>query len=467
MHEECGVFAVAGHRDAAYLTYIGLLALQHHGQEACGIVSWHAPDITRMHKDVGSVVDVFGEGRLHGLKGTHTLGHVRYSTKGRNSMENAQPHKAGEFWVASNGDIVNYTQQRLFLQEQGLTFISTNDGELLAKNILFNSQRKFGVVPGILQLMEHVHGTYSAGLLANGKMYAFRDPMGIRPLVLGRKDGAGVLSSESCALDAIGAEFVRRVNPGEIVDLTTLESLATAPNALDVGKICIFEHIYFARPDSVIRGELLWECRRRMGAKLAQEDPEKDSEIVIPVPETGNPAAVGFAQELGIPLVPAIIKNHYVGRTFITAGQEKRREKVRIKLNVMKSLVEGKRIKVIEDSIVRGTTTGILVEKLKQAGAAKVSLAISSPPIKHPCFYGVDTGVRKDLIASEMNVEQIRDYIGADALQYLSLDGLLSACGDKCENFCTACLTGDYPIPVSVDGTVPSKAEWEAGRQGA
>ncbi len=466
MNEECGVFAVAGHDNAAYLTYIGLLALQHRGQEACGIVSWKAPNITRHLKDTGAVVDVFAEGRLHGVKGTHSLGHVRYSTKGLNTPENAQPHSAGDLWVASNGDIVNYSEQRYFLQDKGMTFLSTNDGELLAKDVLYNAQRKNDLVAGIMKLMKHVHGTYSAGLLKNGRMLAFRDPLGIRPLSLGRFEGAGVLSSESCALDAIGAEFVRKVYPGEIVDLNTLESLGTFENAGKMGKICIFEYIYFARPDSIMRGKLLWKARFDMGVKLAEEETEKDIDMVIPVPETGNPAAAGYAHKMGIPLVPAIIKNHYVGRTFISPGQEKRKEKVRIKLNVMSEMIRGKKIKVIEDSIVRGTTTGVLIDKLRRAGAKKVSLGISSPPIKFPCFYGVDTGVKKDLIASEMSIPEICNFIGADSLQYLSLGGLCTACGDTEENFCTACLTGNYPIPVEVNGSLPGKAEWEVGRQG-
>ncbi len=466
MREECGVFAIAGHENAAYLTYIGLLALQHRGQEACGIVSWKPGNITRLHKDVGNVVDVFAEGRLHGVKGTHSLGHVRYSTKGRNSMDNAQPHNAGNLWIASNGDIVNYSEQRFFLQEQGLTFLSTNDGELLAKDVLYNTQRKNDIVKGILKMMKYVHGTYSAGLLYNGRMLTFRDPTGIRPLSLGILDGAGVLSSESCALDAVGAKFIRHLNPGEIVDLETLKSLAKYEKAIKRGKICIFEYIYFARPDSVIRDVLLWEARYRMGRQLAKEDKHRDSEIVVPVPESGNPASIGYADEMGIPMVPAIVKNHYLGRTFISPGQEKRREKVRIKLNIMKRMVRGRKIKIIEDSIVRGTTTGVLAEKLRSAGAKKVSLGISSPPIKYPCFYGIDTGVKKDLIASEMTISEIEHHIGVDSLQYLSYEGLLKSCGGERKDFCTACLNGDYPIPVEVKGTIPGKDEWELGRNG-
>ncbi len=467
MHEECGVFAVAGHKNSAYLTYVGLMALQHRGQEACGMVSWRPPNITsKVLKDVGNVVDVFADGRLHGIKGTHSLGHVRYSTKGRNTAENAQPHNAGSLWIASNGDIVNYTEQRYFLQEKGMTFLSTNDGELLAKDVLYNAQRKNDLVAGILKLMKYVHGTYAAGLLYNGRMLAFRDPLGIRPLSLGTLEGAGVLSSESCALDAVGAKFVRHVNPGEIVDLATLETLATYPDAGKLGRVCVFEYIYFARPDSVIRDQLLWQARFDMGRQLAREDKDCDCELVIPVPESGNPAANGYAQEKGIPLVPAIVKNHYVGRTFISPGQEKRKEKVRIKLNVMKRMVRGKRIKVIEDSIVRGTTTGVLINKLREAGVLKISLGISSPPIKFPCFYGVDTGVKKDLIASQMTIPEICKHIGADSLQYLSYDGLIKSCGGSKEDFCTACLNGDYPIPVIENGTLPGKAEWEDGRQG-
>ncbi len=466
MREECGVFAVGGHKDAAYLTYVGLLSLQHRGQEAAGIVTYRDGGVFSCHKDLGLVIDIFSKGKVADLAGTYALGHVRYSTKGANNRENAQPHKAGHIWVASNGDVVNYTSQRKFLEQNDMTFVSTNDGELLAKSILYNSQRKDGIVDGILQLMSHVHGTYSAGLLTNGKLLAFRDPAGIRPLVLGEKDGVGVLSSETCALDAIGARYVREVLPGEIVDVERLSSLGRIKNALTPGMICIFEYIYFARPDSKIRDRLLWEARYEMGKQLANEDPEKDSEIVIPVPETGNPGAVGFSAQSDIPLIPAIIKNHYVGRTFIQPEQEQRMEAVRIKLNVMRHMVSGKRVKVIEDSIVRGTTTKILVQKIKDAGASKVSLAITSPPIRFPCFYGIDTGVRKDLIASELTVEEVRQHIGADHLQYLSLDGLLKACkGNMCE-FCTACLTGEYPIEIKDGNSIPGKVEWEEGRQG-
>ncbi len=466
MHEECGVFAVAGHPDAAYLTYVGLLALQHRGQEAAGMVTFREPDVFTCHKDLGLVVDVFSKGAVADLSGKYALGHVRYSTKGSNTRENAQPHKAGHLWVASNGDVVNYTSQRIFLEQNDITFLSTNDGELLAKSILFNSQRKGGLVPGILQLMNHVHGTYSAGLLTSNKIMAFRDPAGIRPLVLGQKDGCGVLSSETCALDAIGAKYIREVAPGEIVDLETLATLGTSKNAMNPGRICIFEYIYFARPDSRIRNNLLWQARYEMGRQLAIEDPEKNSDIVMPVPETGNPCAAGFAAQSGLPLIPAIVKNHYVGRTFIKPEQSQRMEAVRIKLNVMRDLVQGKNVMVMEDSIVRGTTTKILVQKLKDAGAKRVSLAISSPPIKFPCFYGIDTGVRKDLIAADLTVDQVREYIGADQLYYLSLPGLLKACKGELSQFCTACLNGDYPIPVNEDGSLPGKAEWENGRQG-
>lgn len=466
MREECGVFAVAGHKDAAYLTYVGLLALQHRGQEATGMVTYREGDIFTLHKDLGLVADVFSKGRLADLHGQYALGHVRYSTKGGNNRDNAQPHKAGNLWVASNGDVVNYTSQRMFLEQNDLTFYSTNDGELLAKNILFNSQRKGGIIPGILQMMNHVHGTYSAGLLTNKRMYALRDPAGIRPLVMGIKDGKGVLSSETCALDSIGAKYVREVLPGEIVDLETLTSMGVFEKAENPGRICIFEYIYFARPDSKIREKLLWQARFDMGRQLAIEDPEKDSDIIVPVPETGNPGAAGFAAQSGVPLIPAIIKNHYVGRTFIQPEQSQRMEAVRIKLNVMSEMVKGKNVKVIEDSIVRGTTSGILIQKLRDAGAAKVSLAITSPPIRFPCYYGIDTGVRKDLIASELTVDEVRKHIGADHLQYLTYEGLLKSCGGKQCEFCTACLNGDYPIAVKVGNSLPGKAEWEEGRQG-
>jgi len=466
MREECGVFAVAGHRDAAYLTYVGLLSLQHRGQEAAGMVTYTPPDGFNSQKDLGLVADVFSGGKLVELRSHYALGHVRYSTKGSNTKENAQPHRAGQLWVASNGDVVNYTSQRMFLEKHDMTFLSTNDGELLAKCVLYNMQRKGGIVDGIKQLMQHIHGTYSAGLLTQGRMIAFRDPAGIRPLVIGMKDGVGVLSSESCALDAIGASFVREVLPGEIVDLESFQSLGCAPNALSPGRICIFEYIYFARPDSKIRNKLLWQARFDMGRQLYLEDDQRDADMVMPVPETGNPGALGYAFESGIPLVPAIVKNHYVGRTFIQPEQSQRMEAVRIKLNVMADIVRGKRVKVIEDSIVRGTTTKILIGKLKSAGAAKVSLAITSPPIKYPCFYGIDTGVRKDLIASDLTVDEVRQHIGADHLQYLDLKGLLKSCGGEACEFCTACLSGDYPIPIVDGDSIPGKAEWEQGRQG-
>lgn len=467
LHEECGVFAIAGHPNAAYLNYVGLLALQHRGQEAAGMVTFQEPNIFTCHKDMGVVINIFSKGKLVEMQSRYSLGHVRYSTKGVNTKDNAQPHYAtSNFWVASNGDVVNYSSQRQFLQGKGFTFYSTNDAELIAKSIFYNWQHECDLVKGILKYMSYVRGTYSACCMTNGRMYGFRDPAGIRPLTIGVKDGAGILSSESCAIDAIGGKILRELKPGEIINLETLETVGQFEHAMPESKTCIFEYIYFARPDSIIKNKLLWEARSDMGAELAKEDPEKDSDIVVPVPETGNPAAFGFSRERGIPLVPAIIKNHYVGRTFIQPEQSQREEAVRIKLNVMSSLVKGKNVKVIEDSIVRGTTTKILVKKLKDAGAAKVSLAISSPPVAYPCFYGIDTGVKKDLIASDHSIDEIRKVIGADHLQYLSLEGLLRACGGSYSQFCTACLTGDYPIDIMDGDSLPGKDEWELGRQG-
>ena len=474
LHEECGVFAIAGHPNAAYLNYIGLLALQHRGQEAAGMVTFQEPDTFICHKGIGEVAKIFSKSELGEMQSRYSLGHVRYSTKGSNSIPNAQPQNAtsecfnlhAPLWVASNGDVVNYSSQRVFLQSKGFSFYSTNDGELIAKSIYYNWQHEGDLVKGILNYMNYVRGTYSACCMIKGGMYAFRDPAGIRPLTLGVKDGAGIISSESCAIDAVGGKIIREVNPGEIINLSTLETVGQFDQALAESKTCIFEYIYFARPDSIMKNKLLWEARFAMGAELAKEDPEKDSDIVIPVPETGNPAAFGFSHERGIPLVPAIIKNHYVGRTFIQPEQSQREEAVRIKLNVMSQMVKGKNVKVIEDSIVRGTTTKILVKKLKEAGAAKVSLAISSPPVAYPCFYGIDTGVKKDLIASDHSIEEIRKVIGADHLQYLSFEGLLRACGGLYSQFCTACLTGDYPIDIMDGESLPGKDEWELGRQG-
>jgi amidophosphoribosyltransferase len=446
----CGVFGIyAGDRDVARLTYFGLYALQHRGQESAGIAVADDGQITAV-RDMGLVAQVFDEATLSSLSGQAAIGHVRYSTTGGSSWQNAQPlvRSGGgvAVAVAHNGNLVNAGELRAELAADGVAFRGTTDSEVIAALIAAAADE--GLDTAVRRAAERMRGAFSIAVLTPRAMYAVRDPHGIRPLALGDLDGSPVIASESCAFDIIGARFVREVEPGEIliVDRRGLRSegvgLSGARPALD-----IFEFVYFARPDSRLYGRTLADCRVEMGRRLAREAPAA-ADLVIPVPESGVPAAIGYAQQSGIPYAEGLIKNRYVYRTFIQPDQHLRRLGIRMKLNPVRSMIEGKRLVVVDDSIVRGTTIGGVVGMLKEAGASEVHLRISSPPVVCPSFYGIDTPSRNELIAAGADLEEVRRNVGATTLSYLSLDGLQESIGLPAELFTREGFTCEYPVPV-------------------
>jgi amidophosphoribosyltransferase len=467
--EECGVFGVLHHRDAANLVYLGLYALQHRGQESAGIASIadsapspEAPVKPQIHveKEMGYVADIFTHERLSRLPGTMAIGHVRYSTAGGSMLCNAQPLVAatskGPIALAHNGNLVNGPELRAELERDGAIFGSMSDTEaivhLIARSRLKNVEAAF------VDALSQIQGAYSIAAMAPGKLFAARDPYGFRPLVIGRIGDALCISSETCAFDLIGAEVVREVRAGEIVviesagvdDPARIRTIHYRESTREAR--CIFEHVYFARPDSAVFGENVAVVRKRFGAQLAREHPV-DADVVVPVPDSGVFAALGYAQESGIPYEFGLVRNHYVGRTFIEPKQSIRHFGVKVKLNPVREIVAGKRVVLIDDSIVRGTTSKKIVKMLKDAGATEVHMRISSPPTTGPCYYGIDTPKRRDLIASSKSVEEIREYIEADSLGYLSIGGLLDGvrgtAGDPDALYCTACFTGNYPVTLS------------------
>jgi amidophosphoribosyltransferase len=453
LREECGVFGVyAPGDDVSRLCYFGLFALQHRGQESAGIAVADSRSIA-CHKDMGLVSQVFDEPTLLGLRGHAAIGHTRYSTTGSSILCNAQPIVVetahGPIAVAHNGNIVNTRELRGELEAEGIRFESTNDSEVIARCI--GSLHRGAIVDAVRETMQRVRGAYSVVVLTPDKLLAFRDPNGVRPLCLGTLGShAYVIASETCALNVVGAQFVREVYPGElvVVDQEGLVELEGVP--MDRPAMCLLEFIYFSRPDSNIYGKTLHTARRRMGQELAREHPV-EADIVIPVPDTGIPAAIGFAEASRITFGEGLIKNRYIGRTFIEPDQRQRELGVRMKYTPLKENLAGRRVVMVDDSIVRGTTTGPLVKLLRDAGASEVHVRISSPPVKWPCFYGIDMANRNDLIAARLNVEQIRDHIGADSLGYLSVRGVIHAIGMNRHDFCHACFTGDYPIDVPKD----------------
>lgn len=452
-HDECGVFGVfaPGH-DAARLTYFGLFALQHRGQESAGIAVSDGERLS-CHKEMGLVSQVFDEEILSQLRGGVAIGHTRYSTTGSSVLCNAQPIMVdtpyGPIAVAHNGNIVNTRQLRQGLEDEGIRFETTNDSEVIARCIA--SLHKGDIVRAVRETMAEVVGAYSVVVLTPNQILAFRDPNGIRPLCLATLNGSGhVVSSETCALNVIGARLVREIEPGELIvidhdGVTEYTTLFPERPAM-----CVFEFIYLARPDSNIYGKSLHAARVRMGHELFAEHPV-DAQVVIPVPDTGYPAAIGFSQASKISLNEGLIKNRYIGRTFIEPDQRMRERGVRMKLSPLKENLAGKRVVMVDDSIVRGTTTGQIVKLIREAGATEVHVRISSPPVKWPCFYGIDMADRKDLIAARKSIEEIRQHIGADSLGYLSVKGLAKAVGVSKDKFCNACFTGDYPIEVPKD----------------
>jgi amidophosphoribosyltransferase len=459
LHEECGVFGVFGHPDAGALTALGLHALQHRGQEAAGIVTFDGTQfISERH--VGLVGDVFGKQRGHteSLRGENAIGHVRYSTTGGSVVRNVQPMFAdlagGGLALAHNGNLTNARILRRDLVREGAIFQSTSDTEVIIHLV---ARSRYGpVAEKLIDALKRVDGAYSLVALTPKELIGVRDPHGVRPLVLGQLDRAYILASESCALDIIGAEFVRDVEPGEMVIVTGegLESLR--PFAVKPRRFCIFEYVYFARPDSCVEGHNVYEVRKQIGVQLAREAPAA-ADIIVPVPDSGVPAALGYAAASGIPFDLGIIRNHYIGRTFIEPSDRIRHLGVKLKHNANRAELEGKRIVLVDDSIVRGTTSKKIVEMVRDAGATEVHFRIASPPTTHSCFYGVDTPNREDLLAHKLDLEGMREFIRADSLAFVSIDGLYRAMGKLRRNagapqFCDACFTGDYPIE-PVDAT--------------
>ncbi|MFN3651504.1 MAG: amidophosphoribosyltransferase [Armatimonadota bacterium] len=452
-HDECGVFAMyAPGTETARFTYFGLYALQHRGQESAGIAVSNGERIA-CHKDMGLVNQVFTEESLARLRGSISIGHTRYSTTGSSILCNAQPIVVetphGPIAVAHNGNIVNTRQLRQELEADGISFETTNDSEVLAKCIA--SLHRGDIVRAVRETMACVEGAYSVVVLTNDQILAFRDPNGIRPLCLAGFNGSGyVVSSETCALNVVGARLIREIEPGELVVIGKEGVLEFPPLFPQRPAMCVFEFIYLARPDSHIYGRSLHATRRRMGHELAAEHPV-DAHIVIPVPDTGVPAAIGFSEATKIPFGEGLIKNRYIGRTFIEPDQRMRELGVRMKLSPLKENLAGRRVVMVDDSIVRGTTTGQIVKLIREAGATQVHVRISSPPVKWPCFYGIDMADQKDLIAARKTIEEIRKHIGADSLGFLSVNGLKRAVGMKGDKFCTACFTGNYPIEIPHD----------------
>lgn len=448
-HEECGIFGIFGHNEASTLSQLGLFAQQHRGQEACGIVSSDGHDLHQFRSQ-GLVADVLNEDVLNKLVGSAAIGHTRYSTAGRNTIREVQPFSVtcqhGDIAVCHNGNLPFAAARRLELEKDGAIFSSTSDTETLLHGIArAKTNSPFEAVEKVLRETE---GAFSLLFLTPKSLIAVRDPRGFRPLVLGKLKDAWCLASETCAFDLIDAEYVREVEPGEmlIIDENGIES--RRPFAEKPRSVCTFEHVYFSRPDSIIFGRSVNESRHKMGKQLAVEHPV-EADLVVPVPDSGVAAAIGFAKESGINFRQAIIRNHYVGRTFIEPSQSIRSFGVRLKLNPIKDLINGQRVVLVDDSIVRGTTSKKIVEMVRECGAKEVHMRISCPPTTNSCYYGVDTPHRQDLIASRMTTEEVREYICADSLGYLSLHGMLAAMGMDEASTCNACWSGKYPTLIA------------------
>ncbi|MEW6428863.1 MAG: amidophosphoribosyltransferase [Thermodesulfobacteriota bacterium] len=445
--DECGVCGVFGHPDAAKLTYFGLYALQHRGQESAGIVAGDGSRVCS-HKAMGLVPEVFTETNLQRLKGHLAMGHVRYSTTGASTAINAQPftatHQGCSLSVAHNGNLVNIRQLREELEQQGSIFQSTMDSEVVVH--LLARHAHLGFEAAITEMLRQIKGAYSMLLMTQDSLVAVRDPQGFRPLCLGKLNGSTyIVASETCALDLIEAQYVRDIAPGEVLIINKEGLRSFTPHPSGKHAFCIFEHVYFARPDSDIFGANVYQSRKRMGEILAREN-RVDADFVMPFPDSGNYAAIGYSQASGIPLEMGVIRNHYVGRTFIQPTQSMRDFTVRVKLNPVRSFLQGKRVIIIEDSIIRGTTGRSRVNSLRAAGVKEVHMMISCPPTRYPCYYGIDFPSGGELIASAKNVEEIRDSLGLDSLYYLSLEGLVEAVGGNPDQYCRACYNGDYPV---------------------
>ena len=452
LREECGVFGIFGHPDAAALTALGLHALQHRGQESAGIVSYDN-EYFHAQRKMGLVSDNFTDSKiLESLPGFCAVGHVRYSTTGSSVLKNVQPLFAdlsrGGLALAHNGNLTNGLTLRKELVKSGSIFQSTSDTETILQLIARSKERE--IISCIIDALYQVEGAYALVSLTTKKLIGVRDPVGIRPLVLGRLDGHYILTSETCALDIIGAEFIREVENGEIVVINKMGIESIKPFGFHKPRPCIFEYIYFARPDSSLNGLSVYECRKKFGEQLAIESPEP-ADVVIPVPDSGVPAAIGYAQKAGIPFELGIIRNHYVGRTFIEPQQSIRAFSVRLKHNANKILVSGKKVILIDDSLVRGTTSIKIVRMMRDAGAKEVHMRITSPPIKYPDYYGIDTPIKNDLLAANRSIKEIEEFIGVDSIAFLTIDGLYKAMGyengrdPQNPAFTDHCFTGEYP----------------------
>ncbi len=449
-HDECGVFGVFDHPEAANLTYLGLYAQQHRGQESAGIVSTNGKQFN-LHRGMGLVADVFGKSSLKKLKGQRAIGHVRYSTAGDSGLRNAQPfsyeYAHGGIAMCHNGNIVNAPELRRELEGLGSIFQSTSDTEVLI-HLVARSQAS-SMRERLAEAVIRLQGGFSLLVLVEKRLVGVRDRYGLRPLVLGKLDDSWVLSSETCAFDLIGATYVRDIEPGEmvVIEENSIESVKLFEHPEP--HFCVFEYIYFARPDSTLEGVNVYQARYRIGTELAKESPA-DADVVIPVPDSGTPPAMGYAEGAGLPFQMGLIRNHYIGRTFIEPKQSIRNFGVKLKLNPNRELIEGKRVVLVDDSIVRGTTSRKLVEMVRKAGAREVHMRISSPPTKHSCYYGIDTPDEDQLMANKMSIDEMCKALGADSLAFVSYDGLYRAVGKPRNLHCDACFSGNYPVPIDV-----------------
>ena len=460
--EECGIFGIFNHAEASNLAYLGLYALQHRGQESCGIVSSDGTSLYA-HKSMGLVADVFGNQEIFkSLPGKSAIGHVRYSTTGSSVIKNIQPinvdYSRGSIAVAHNGNIVNAQIIKDELEAYGSIFQTTMDTEIIVH--LLATSKASSLLDRITDSLNRIKGAYCLLFLTETRMVAVRDPNGFRPLCLGKLGSSYVVASESCALDLIDAEFIREIEPGEVIIITKDGLNSYFPLNKAVPTPCIFEFVYFARPDSYIFGKNVYQVRKEMGRQLAREY-KVDADIVIPIPDSGVPSALGYAEEAGIPFELGLIRNHYVGRTFIEPQQAIRHFGVKIKLNPVREVLKDKRVVVIDDSIVRGTTSRKIVKMIRSAGAKEVHVRIASPPTSYPCYYGIDTPNRKELISSSHSLDEIRKYITADTLGYLSEEGLINSVGTANTGYCRACFTGGYPVKFPKLGIAPQLGLFE------
>jgi amidophosphoribosyltransferase len=455
-HDECGLMGVWGHPESSNITYLGLYAQQHRGQEGAGVVCRDNEGKFNVHKGLGLVSDVFENFKFSNLPGNNAIGHVRYTTAGGNVLRNVQPFQSevsiGQVAVAHNGNLINIDSLKESLISTGSIFTSTSDSEVIL-HLLARAPKSNGPrVESVIHALKQIKGAYSLLILVEDSLFAVRDPNGVRPLAIGKLNDSYIFASETCAFDLVGAEYVRDVNPGELVEVGSDGQLKSySPFEYTKPSPCIFEYIYFARPDSKVFEQNVYSIRKKMGEQLAKEHPAPNADVVIPVPDSGVAAAMGFATAAGLPFELGLIRNHYVGRTFIEPSQTIRDFGVKLKLNPNPGVLSGKSVVVVDDSIVRGTTSRKLMNLIRKAGAKEIHLRISCPPTTDPCYYGIDTPSKNELIASTKTLEEIRDYVGVDSLGYLSMDGLYLSVNSTKGKFCDACFSGNYPLGTPSD----------------